>query len=106
MATIDLTVGDDSSHSVINLNAKGNHWLIDAQSQSTYLDFTADADVLRLKRDGDVEVGQTLKAGNRIDAMKGFSVEGGTMVINPTPSNIQFGSQSKTIPLLSRMAIC
>ncbi|AUE23150.1 tail fiber protein proximal subunit [Citrobacter phage CF1 ERZ-2017] len=95
MATIDLTVGDDSSHSVINLNAKGNHWLIDAQSQSTYLDFTADADVLRLKRDGDVEVGQTLKAGNRIDAMKGFSVEGGTMVINPTPSNIQFGSQSK-----------
>ncbi|QQG32068.1 long tail fiber proximal subunit [Citrobacter phage CkP1] len=95
MATTAVDIGDNSSTSVINLNALNNDWMIDAQSNSDYLDFTADEDVLRLKRDGNVEVGQTLSAGNKIDALKGFSVEGGTMVINPTSSNIQFGSQSK-----------
>jgi hypothetical protein len=104
MATIDITVGDDSSHSVINLDAKANNWLIDAQADSNYLDFTADADVLRLSRDGNVIVGQTLSAGNKVDASKGFSVEGGTMVINPTASNIQIGTQSKKVVLYTNDA--
>ncbi|UFK27105.1 hypothetical protein LG358_00084 [Escherichia phage UoN_LG358_1] len=96
LVTTEATIGDSTSHSVINLDAKTNKWVIDGQADSLYLDFTAGAtDVLKLKRDGDVNVAQTLYAGNKVDASKGFSVEGGTMVINPTATNIQIGSQSK-----------
>lgn len=103
-ATISVDVGDNQSHSVINLNALKNNWLVDAQANDTYLDFTADADVLRLKRDGNVFVGQTLSAGNRVDAVKGFSVEGGTMVINPSTTEIVFGTQSKQVSLTTKNA--
>ncbi|ATN93214.1 long tail fiber proximal subunit [Salmonella phage Melville] len=96
LVTTEATIGDATGHSVINLDAKTNKWVIDGQANSQYLDFTAGTtDVLKLKRDGDVNVAQTLSAGNRVDASKGFSVEGGIMVINPTANNIQIGSQSK-----------
>lgn len=103
-ATTSVDVGDNLGNSVINLNAKSNVWLIDAQKDDTYLDFSADSDVLKLKRDGNVQVGQTLSAGNRVDAIKGFSVEGGTMVINPTASEIIIGTQSKQTSLQTKDA--
>lgn len=103
-ATTSVDIGDSTSHAVINLDALNNDWLIEAAKDDNYLDFFADGDVLRLKRDGNVTVGQTLSAGNRVDASKGFSVEGGTMVINPSTSEIVIGTQAKQVSLQTKDA--
>lgn len=103
-ATISVDIGDNLGNSVINLNALKNNWLIDAQANDTYLDFSADGDVLRLKRDGNVSVGQTLSAGNRVDAVKGFSVENGTMVITPSSTEVVIGTQVKQTSLTTKDA--
>ncbi|MGZ7224825.1 hypothetical protein ACXWOJ_09400, partial [Streptococcus pyogenes] len=57
-----------------------------------------------LNRNGNLTVAQTLTAMNKVDASKGFSVEGGTMVINPSSSEIVIGTQSKQVTLQNKDA--
>ena len=104
-ATTSVDIGDTTGNSIIKMNALSNDWIIESAKSDAYLDFFANgSDVLRLNRNGNVVVAQTLSAGNRIDASKGFSVEGGTMVINPSVDKIDFGTQSKQTLLQTKEA--
>lgn len=103
-ATISVDIGDTLGNSRINLNTLENGWNIETLANGSTLDFTAADKVLTLNRNGNVTVAQTLTAMNKVDASKGFSVEGGTMVINPSSSEIVIGTQSKQVTLQNKDA--
>lgn len=103
-ATISVDIGDTLGNSRINLNTLANGWNIETLANGSTLDFTATDKVLTLNRNGNVTVAQTLTAMNKVDANKGFSVEGGTMVINPSSTEIVIGTQSKQVTLQNKDA--
>lgn len=97
-ATTSVDVGNQLGAARINLDAKDNNWDIDTVASGTYLDFNSDIGVLRLTRTGDAIVNQTISAGNKVEAVNGYSA-GGTIVINPTASEIVIGSTLKKTTL-------
>ena len=95
LAKDSITIGDGTKSTLV-FDGPSNNW--DVKTASSVLSFNAvgtNENVLKLERTGNIAVLQSLSAGNRIDASKGFSVEGGIMVLNPSAAELKIGTQSK-----------
>ncbi|ASD52113.1 tail fiber protein proximal subunit [Pseudomonas phage PspYZU05] len=97
-----INIGESSASSTLSFNTTNNVWGIKTLANTDNIQILGGSTaVLTAQRDGNVSVAQTLTANNRVEAVKGISVEGGTIVINPTPSTIVLGTQSKAMTLYS-----
>ena len=97
-----LRIDGNGTTGQINFNTGTNTWSIESKNAENHIKFkygSTGVEALRIDNTGNMALAQTFTSGNRVEANKGFSVEGGTIVINPTVSAIVLGTQSKAMAL-------